>query len=60
MRHRMLDLFKEFNVSSIADLKSSGIKNLVPTYALLFFVLFRINPQFAFRLFYKLNHFSIP
>jgi glycosyltransferase involved in cell wall biosynthesis len=60
MRHRMLDLFKEFNVSSIADLKSTGIKNLVPTYALLFFVLFRISPHFAFRLFYKLNHFSIP
>jgi glycosyltransferase involved in cell wall biosynthesis len=60
MRHRMLDLFKEFHVSSIADLKSTGINHAIPIYAILFFGVFNLSPKFAFRLFYKLNHFSIP
>jgi glycosyltransferase involved in cell wall biosynthesis len=60
MRHRMLDLFKEFNVSSLADLKSTGIKHQIPAYTILFFVIYTLNPKFAFRLFYKLNHFEIP
>ena len=60
MRHRMLDLFKEFHVSSIADLNSTGIKHAIPIYASLFFAVYKFNPKFAFRLFYKLNHFSIP
>jgi glycosyltransferase involved in cell wall biosynthesis len=60
MRHRMLDLFKEFHVSSIADLKSTGIKHEIPAYTLLFFGIYNLNAKFAFRLFYKLNHFSIP
>ncbi len=60
MRHRMLDLFKDFHVSGISDLKSTGMKHEVPMYASLFFAVFRFNPKFAFRLFYKLNHFEIP
>jgi glycosyltransferase involved in cell wall biosynthesis len=60
MRHRMLDLFKEFHVSSIADLKSTGIKHQIPLYTFLFFGVFTFNSKFAFRLFYKLNHFEIP
>jgi hypothetical protein len=60
IRHRMLDLLKEFHVSSISDLKSTGIKHAIPIYASLFFAVCKFNTKFAFRLFYKLNHFSIP
>jgi glycosyltransferase involved in cell wall biosynthesis len=60
MRHCMLDLFKEFQITSISDIKSSGYKNGIPFYASLFFAVFRFNRKFAFRLFYKLNHFEIP
>lgn len=60
MRHSMLDLFKEFHVISIADIRMTGYKNAIPIYAHLFFVVYRISPYFAFRLFYKLNHFEIP
>ena len=59
MRHRMLDILKEFNVSSVSDLKSTGIKHAIPIYAFLFFAVYSFNPKFAFRLFYKLNHFEI-
>jgi glycosyltransferase involved in cell wall biosynthesis len=60
MRHCMLDLFKEFQITSISDIKSSGYKNGIPFYASLFFAVYKFNPKFAFRLFYKLNHFEIP
>ena len=60
MRHSMLDLFKEFHVTSLSDIKTSGLKNRIPIYAYLFFAVYRISPHFAFRLFYKLNHFEIP
>jgi glycosyltransferase involved in cell wall biosynthesis len=60
MRQSMLNLFKEFNVTSIADIRMTGYKNEIPFYAHLFFVVYRISPYFAFRIFYKLNHFEIP
>ena len=60
MRHSMLNLFKEFNVISITDIRMTGYKNEIPFYAHLFFVVYRISPYFAFRIFYKLNHFEIP
>jgi glycosyltransferase involved in cell wall biosynthesis len=60
MRHSMLNLFKEFNVISIADIRMTGYKNEIPFCAHLFFVVYRISPYFAFRIFYKLNHFEIP
>ncbi len=60
MRHSMLDLFKDFHVISISDIKMTGYKNEIPFYAHLFFWVYRLSPRFAFRLFYKLNHFEIP
>lgn len=59
MRHRMLDLFQTFEISSHADLKSTGLLTGIPTFAYVFLYAARLNRKLAFRVFYKLNQFSI-
>jgi glycosyltransferase involved in cell wall biosynthesis len=55
MRHRLLDLFKTFQVN---DLKSIQLIAPIPTFAKLFLFCCSINKPLTYRIFYKLNHFN--
>lgn len=59
MRHRLLDLFKEFKVFSNKDLSELSLLSKTPLFATLFLFCCKFNVSLAFRVFYKINHFNI-
>ncbi len=59
MRHRLLDLFKTFQVDDLKDLKSIQINAQIPAFAKLLLLGCSINKPLTYRIFYKLNHFNI-
>lgn len=60
MRHRLIDLFDEFNINNSRELRSLSLISDVPFFAKLFLCCKSLNSAIARRLFYKLNHFKIP
>lgn len=59
MRHRLLDLFKTFEVNDLEDLKSIQSNAPIPAFAKLLLFGCSINKSLTYRIFYKLNHFNI-
>jgi glycosyltransferase involved in cell wall biosynthesis len=59
LRKRLLDLFSEFDVKDVADLRSLGLISPIPFFAKVLLFFCKINRQYSFRLLYRLNHFKL-
>jgi glycosyltransferase involved in cell wall biosynthesis len=59
MRTRLLNLFKEFEILNLSDLKKLNLISPVPLYAKLVLLFLKVNSNFVYRFFYKLNQFNI-
>lgn len=59
MRHRLIEIFQMFDIRSFKELESLQLISSIPFFAKLLVISINVNKRFAYRLFFKINHYNI-